>query len=374
MAEAVVVGAGIVGCAVAYELARRGVRVEVLDGREPGGGATQASAGVLSPFIEAETGTLLQDLGVASLDRYDAFMADVTRDSGLPVEYARTGTIEAALDAPEESRLRAGADLLRDLRIEHRLMDGDEARAFDPALAPAVSAALYVAQHGFVSAPALITALVRAATAKGAVFRPKTQISRIVKDPNHPGGGLRIDTPQGSLKTSTVVLAAGSWSPLVESAEAATLPVHPVRGQLLHLKWKATPPTRVIWGSRCYMVPWNDGSVLVGATVEEAGYVEEVTVAGLRSLFAAGAELVPETASAGFTSARVGLRPATLDRLPIIGPSSEISGLIYATGHYRNGVLLTPITALLVADFLTEGRRHRWLDALSLDRFKPVQP
>ena len=153
------------------------------------------------------------------------------------------------------------------------------------------------------------------------------------------------------------------------TGDAPAVPVRPVRGQLLHLAWRAAPLAHVLWGARCYMVPWQDGTVLVGATVEEAGFAEDVTVAGVHTLLSAAAELVPDTMSAHFKEARVGLRPATTDTVPVIGPSPEMPGLFYATGHYRNGILLAPLTAVMLADGILEGRWHRLLDATSPARF-----
>ena len=150
---------------------------------------------------------------------------------------------------------------------------------------------------------------------------------------------------------------------------AARLPVRPVRGQLLYLAWNGTPLRRVTWGRRCYMVPWDDGTVLVGATVEEAGFDERTTVAGVRDLLDAACDLVPRAWTAGFRGARVGLRPATPDDLPVIGPSRAMPNLMYATGHYPNGVLLAPLTAQLLADAMLEDKIDPMLSAVSPSRF-----
>ena len=166
-----------------------------------------------------------------------------------------------------------------------------------------------------------------------------------------------------------MVIAAGCWSGQIDTGDAPAVPVRPVRGQLLHLAWTAAPLAHVLWGARCYMVPWQDGTVLVGATVEEVGFAEDVTVAGVYTLISAAAELVPDTMSARFKEARVGLRPASSDTVPVIGPSPEMPGLFYATGHYRDGILLAPLTAVMLADGILEGRWHRLLDATSPARF-----
>jgi glycine oxidase len=179
-----------------------------------------------------------------------------------------------------------------------------------------------------------------------------------------------VETDKGSLTSGSVVLAAGSWSgeiPIDGVADRA--PVRPVRGQLLYLAWPGVPLRRVTWSSRCYLVPWDDGTVLVGATAEDAGFDERATAAGVRDLLEAVCDVTPQAWSAGFAGARVGLRPATTDGLPILGASARLPNLMYATGHFRNGVLLAPLTAQLVADALLENRIDPMMTPLAPARF-----
>ena len=178
-----------------------------------------------------------------------------------------------------------------------------------------------------------------------------------------------VETSGGELTADAVVLAAGSWSGGVAVAGEAPLPVRPVRGQLLHLAWTGRPPARVVWCPGCYVVPWPDGSLLVGATVEEAGFDERATVAGVASLIEAVGGVMPQARTAGFEAVRVGLRPGTPDDLPVVGRSAAAPGLVYATGHYRNGVLLAPLTARLVADLVLDGREDPLLSSVSPVRF-----
>lgn len=366
MVEVVVVGSGIIGLGVAYELARRGARVTVLDARAAGLGATQASAGVLAPYIEAPAETALQHLAVDSLALYDEFVARVARDARMEVEYQRSGTIEVALDADEASHLRSAAAALAARGVAAELLEGAAVFRLEPLLAPATEAALFVPSHGFVSAPALVRALVRASETHGVTHRSGVRVTQV----SRRGDRLAVVTNVDTIDTDHVVIAAGSWSGLIETSAAPAPPVRPVRGQLLHLAWTAAPLARVTWGARCYMVPWADGTVLVGATVEEVGFAEDVTVAGVQTLLSAASELVPQTTAAGFREARVGLRPATTDTLPIIGPSPDLPGLFYATGHYRNGILLTPLTAVLLADGILDRRWAPLLDATHVGRFR----
>ncbi|MGE5243625.1 MAG: glycine oxidase ThiO [Betaproteobacteria bacterium] len=350
--DVVVVGAGVVGCAVAYELARRGASVQIVDERSVGMGATQASAGVLAPYIEAgENGPFL-DLTVRGLRVFDDFIARVTADSGVPVAYHRTGTLAVVTDADRMTALRNLAARLEARGVSLGLLEGNAAHAEEPHLADDVTGALLVPVHGFVGAVDLTRALAAAARRHGAQVVEHSRVRRIAPQDSD----VVVETERGSLTGNAVVLAAGSWCGRIAIEGVQPPPVRPVRGQLLHLGWNGSPLRRVVWGDRCYLVPWDDGTLLVGATVEDAGFDERVTAAGVRDLLEAACDLVPHAWAATFIGARVGLRPATSDGFPIIGPSGVVPNLMYATGHYRNGVLLAPLTAQLLADTMMEGQ------------------
>jgi glycine oxidase len=364
--DIVVVGAGIVGCAVAYELARRGASVNVVDMRATGMGATQASAGILAPYIEARDGSPLLGLTARSLDLYDDFITRASRDSGQPIVYHRTGTLDVAVDQHGAHKLSGMADDLTRRGIAAEFVDAAGARRLEPQLSEAVVGGLMIPMHGFVSAPMLTRALAGAARRLGAQIIEHGAVHRIARD----GADVVVDTDRGSLSANAVVLAAGSWSGSIDvDGVAVRVPVRPVRGKLLHLGWPGPPLRRVTWSERCYLVPWDDGTLLVGATAEEAGFDERATAAGVRELLDAACEIVPRGGSAGFLGARVGLRPASSDELPIIGASRVMPNLMYATGHYRNGILLAPLTAKLVADALLDDRVDPSMEATSPQRF-----
>ena len=365
--DIVVIGAGIVGCAVAYELARRGASVEIVDSRHPVGmGATQASAGVLAPYIEARDGNPLLDLGIRSLNLFDDFMSRVAATSGIPVAYRRTGTIDVAVNDSEMETLRATAAVLERRGVAARLVDRAGTCAEEPNVADDVVGSLIIDAHGFVIASELTRALSVAARRHGAQLIEQSRVRRISRS----GDELVVETDRGHLSGSAVVLAAGSWSGTIEIDGISTpAPVRPVRGQLLQLAWNGPPLKRVTWSRKCYLVPWDDGSLLVGATVEEVGFDERATVAGVRDLLEAACDVVPQAWNAGFREARVGLRPGTSDNLPIIGPSTVVPGLFFATGHYRNGVLLAPLTAELVAAAMIENRIDPMLASIGPARF-----
>lgn len=358
-----VVGAGIVGCSIAYELASRGAHVRIVDPRGTGRGATRASAGVLAPYIEGHSEPLLR-LAVCSLGHYDSFIARVRAAAQQPIEYRRTGTLEVARDEAEARTLAQAARRLAATQVPHTYLERDAARRLEPALAADISGALLVPEHGYVGVATLMSALAEASSQHG-VSLSVAQVQRI--DRVHDD--LQLTTSAGTFAADAVVLAAGSWSGGIAMAPAPPAPVRPIRGQLLHLRFPEPPVSRIIWGTRGYVVPWQDGSVLVGATSEDVGFDESATAAGVRDLLESATELVPVMRTARFDEVRVGLRPATSDELPVIGASSTMRGVYYATGHYRNGVLLAPLTAAMMADLVLDGRERQELALVRPDRF-----
>ena len=358
----VVVGAGVIGYAVAYELAARGAQVRIADPRGHGGGATRASAGILAPYIEGHSATLLQ-LGVASLNEYDKFLTRLTADARLDLEYRRTGTLQIALDNDEVTELETQAGRLARAQVDHSFVSTKDIARLEPGITSDARAGLLVPEHGYVGVSSLMTTLVAAGARRGV-----TPVQTNVEAVETTGGRVTLTTPDGDLTCDAVVIAAGSWSGGIATA-APPAPVRPIRGQLVQLHASPGALQRVVWGSACYLVPWTNGTVLVGATVEDVGFNERVTKKAVRSLRVSGERLAPTLRTATFVEARAGLRPATVDELPIIGPSSTMRGVFYATGHYRNGVLLAPWTASAVADLILEGTSRSELDLVRPDRF-----
>jgi glycine oxidase len=364
LTDVLILGGGIVGCAIAEELSRRGARVTLADPRGIGRGATQASAGMLAPFTEGLHDPLLQTLGTESLEMFGPLIERLQSD-GQDLVYGRNGSIDVALDDATAASLAARADDLSKAGIAHQLLDGTTARGLEPSLATDATAALIIDTQGFAGVSQLAEALWQSAEMRGATLVAEAA-RRIV--PGH--GTVRVELESLARDVPHVVLATGCWSGGIDLAGAPPLPVRPVRGQLLALRWPdGDLPRRTVWGPRCYAVPWPDGTLLVGATVEEVGFDERSTVAGVHDLLAAVSELMPRARNAALSGVRVGLRPGTPDDRPIIGASRRIEGMVYATGHYRNGVLLAPITARIVAD-LVEGKvPAAALDACAPERF-----
>ncbi|HUE87400.1 MAG TPA: glycine oxidase ThiO [Vicinamibacterales bacterium] len=350
--EVAVIGAGVIGCACAFELASAGFRVTVFDLRHVAQGASQASAGVLAPYIEGHHSGPLRTLGRRSLDLFDGFVQRVTEASGRAIQYTRGGTLEIALEADHADALRRSGDALQREGIAAHWIAASDLRDVEPLATASALGGLRIDMHGFVGVPEFTDALATAAMRAGAHFVLDTRVVSVASTDDQR---VVVTTDTGPTVADHAILAAGSWAGQIRIAGLTdSVAVKPVRGQLLHLAWPTIQPLRhVLWGTECYIVPWLNGRVLVGATVEDAGFDERATAVGVRDLLEAGCALVPHLWHASFEEVRVGLRPASPDGLPIVGESSAVPGLIYATGHYRNGVLLTPLTASLVKSLVT---------------------
>ncbi len=345
MISAIVIGAGVVGASIAWELAAAGVRVTLLDARTPGDGATRASAGVLCPYIEGHPASPLRDLGRDSLDMYDEFIVRLRRDSGRDIVYERSGTLEIALTAQEAERLAASSAALWKEGVEARWVPAAVIPDLEPNVSTSAAGGLFIPMHGFVGATSLTLAAVAAAEQRGAEVIADAGAIEVRPAPER---GVSVTTPTREWNADVVVMAAGSWSSRVRVEGADPVPVKPIRGQLLQLTSRPGLLRRPIWGEAGYLVPWPDGSVLVGATVEDVGFDESNTEDARHALLEMAVALVPALQEADLVDARAGLRPKGPDDLPLVGRSRAVPGLIYATAHYRNGVLLAPLTADLV--------------------------
>jgi glycine oxidase len=361
--DVIVVGGGIIGCAITQELARRGARVRLIEARTVAGGATQASAGILAPYIEGHERGALFDLTLRSLALYDRFVTTIASDATIAIDYRRCGSLEVPADADDAAAMQESANEFAAAGL--RWLPIEAARALEPALPPTAAGALLSPMHGYVAVAALTEALVWSALRHDAEIETGRRITAI----QPAAGGVSVRDDEGnSWEAQHVVVAAGSWSDFLRPPEAPAAAVRPVRGQIIRLAWNAPPLSHVIWGKDCYVVPWQDGTVLVGATVEDVGFDERTTAAGVRDLLEAVCDLLPEAWGATFIDARAGLRPASADGLPVVGRSAAIPGLVLATGHYRNGILLAPLTASLVADLILEGRDDPALALMSPNR------
>ena len=361
-ADVAVVGAGVIGLASAWRLAQAGMAVVVID-PAPGSGASGVAAGMLAPVTEARLGEeALLALNHASWARWPAFAAEVEAAGGRPVGYRADGTLMVALDADDRALLDDLAGRHRAMGLAVEALRGREARALEPGLAPGVRAGLLAADERSVDPAALVEALWAASEAAGVtvVARP---VARIVTTPaGDRVTGVALDGGDGAgVEAATVLLAAGAWSASVAGVpDHVRPPVRPIRGQVLTLRQPSGDPLiartvrGIVRGSSIYLVPRDDGRVVIGATVEERGFDTTPTAGGAYELLRDALAIVPGLDDAELVAVRAGLRPGSPDDLPMIGPSG-VEGLVVATVHHRNGILLTPVTAEAVAALLTGG-------------------
>lgn len=366
----IVVGAGIVGCTIAYELAKSGAVVQVLEPRTPGQGATRASAGILAPDIEGHGSTPLRTLGRRSIGLYDDFIADLRSDSGHDIFYQRNGTFDLAFSPDDVDRLHQLAKALTRDGIEARWVPRAGFDELEPLASKQAQGALFIPHHGYVAVTALTLAAATAAGKYGAAFASNTGAIRIFPMPD---GRVGVQSSNRMWDADRVVLAAGSWSSSISVQGADSIPVKPIRGQLIQLQATPGAINRVIWGPEGYLVPWPDGAVLVGSTVEDVGFDENHTDEAVAKLRAAAASLAPTLSQAALTSVRTGLRPKGPDDLPVLGRSKAVPGLIYATAHYRNGVMFAPLTVRLVSDLVFDRSDDPALAALDPQRLSGIR-
>lgn len=342
--DAVVVGGGVVGCAVAFELAREGLAVALLERGELAGEASGAAAGMLLPLGEAPGPGPFLRLGLASLALFPALVEELRERSGIDPEHVACGALHVATDASAAERLAARARELAGVGAEW--LDADALRALEPRLCPGAEGALFARAEAQVRSPLLVRALAGAAASLGARIATGTPVLGLRRDAARVVG---VETPDGPVAAAAVVLCAGAWAPrLLPGA----LPIEPVRGQIVSLEAPRPGLGAIVLGPGCYLVPKRDGSVVVGATSERVGFDRRVTADGVAGLLAAARGLLPALGAASFRGAWAGLRPATPDGLPAIGAVSGCPGLWVAAGHHRNGVLLAPLSARLVADLV----------------------
>jgi len=344
--DLVVIGGGIIGLSAARAAAGKGLRVRVLERDGFGGGATRAAAGMLSPLAEADSGGgPFLELGLRSLRMYGAWVEELEDASGVRVEFRQSGKLlPARSDGIEEGLPKRGV-LAREHGIAVEWLSDDALAGEASGLGPEWRSALLIHDDYRVDSRALTRALVGAATRDGIVLSEGHMVSALLRDGDRVTGVTLADGSR--VEAGAVLLAAGAWSAQVGSLPRP-LGVRPVRGQMLALMPEELPSRRVIEAGGIYLVPRDDGRVLVGATVEDAGFREGNTALGIRTLLDAATKLAPSLDGARILEMWSGFRPGTPDGHPILGPDPDVEGLLIATGHYRNGILLAPITALLV--------------------------
>ena len=345
--DAVIVGGGVIGLSCAWRAAQRGARVALVERSQPPAGATRVAAGMLAPVGELAFGEPeLLKLTLAASELYPDFVAELEQVSGIVTGYRRDGALHVALDRDEAAELRRVHELQRSLGLGAEWLPPRRCRELEPGLTPSFNGGVHAPDEASVDPRALTEALLAALAAEGKVdLLTGTGVEAALRDSGRIAG-VRIASGE-ELRASSVVLAAGAWSGQAEwLPEAARPPIRPVKGQILELRSRdgAGPCQRIVVSERVYLVPRPDGRLIVGATVEEQGFDTAVTAGGVHELLREAYRLLPELAEMELVEAAAGLRPGTPDNLPLVGPSG-VDGLLWATGHYRNGILLAPLAA-----------------------------
>ena len=364
-----IIGAGVIGLATGWRLAQAGCAVTIFDRAASGRGASWAAAGMLAAACECEPGeeTLLE-LNRLSQSLWPGFARDVEAASGTDIGYREEGTLVLALDRDDQARLRALVAFQRGLGLDLAWLSPAEARAREPHLHPGLAGAVYSPADHQVDNRLLVGALAAAFRRAGGVLHEHEAVTGL----SVSGGkatGLRLGAARHP--ADVVVLAAGAWSPQIEGiAEAMSLPVRPVKGQMLALRMDPAAPLlrHVVWTGRVYLVPRRDGRLIVGGTVEERGFDERLTAGGMLALLDGAWRALPAVEELAMEESWVGFRPGSRDDAPVLGPSA-IDGLVLATGHHRNGILLTPATADAVSRYVLTGEVDRAIRPFGIDRF-----
>jgi glycine oxidase len=367
MPDVAIVGAGLIGAGIAYELAKRGASVTVYDRAEPARAASWAGAGMLAPFSEEMPDAAMLALCRASLALYPAFVDELRERTGVDAKLVREGTLHVALDDAGLAGLHAAAPAFAANGGAVELLDRTQTLMREAAVARDVRGSLFVANEAQVDNRRLGRALVAACSALGVRFEQTDDLA-LEADARRVRG---LRSARGFVPAGIVVNAAGAWAgTLAGVPERAHVAVTPVAGEMFALGVPQGFARALIWHGHTYLVPRDDGRLLVGATVAERGFDARVSAGGLRALLDAALVAAPSLARFAVVETWAGLRPGTPDKRPFLGPTA-LDGYVVAAGHYRNGILLTPITARIIAETILEGASSLDLAPFRADRFAP---
>ena len=369
-ADVVIIGGGVIGLTIARALKQRGVReVMLIERGRPGAEASWAAGGILAPQVEADHADDFFRLACASRDLYPAFAQSLQEETGIDVELDTTGTVCVGFTPEDDKDLRRRYEWQASEGLRVEWLSGGEARRLEPCLSASVASALRLPNDFEVENRRLVKALLSANKRLGVQIISNCLVSAVrIEDEKVRG----VETSSGFVSAPTVVVAAGAWSSSIDSPGLPLIEIEPVRGQMLCFSADSNIVRHVIFSARGYVVPRRDGHVLAGSTAEHVGLDKRVTDDGIKSIKAMAGQISDVIAGLPIIDSWAGLRPRAKDDLPVLGPCEEVKGLFYATGHYRNGILLAPITGEVIAVAIVEGVMPATLDAFSADRFRSV--
>jgi glycine oxidase len=364
-ADVVIIGGGVIGLTIARALGQRGLRdVCLIERATLGTEASFAAGGILAPQAEADGADQFFELACRSRDLYAEFAAALYEETGIDVELDTTGTLYVALKEGDLKEIDQRCEWQSNAGLGVEKLTAQEARELEPCVSEAVLSALLFPQDVQVENRRLLNALVNSVAKLDVTILTETNVDSLSIERRQIRG---VQTSRGLVSCQTAIVAAGTWSSTIEHARAPK--IEPVRGQMICFDAKPQLTRHVIYSPRGYLVPRRDGRLLTGSTSENAGFTKQVTAGGISSILANAKEISPQIESLPIVDTWAGLRPRAADGLPVLGPCDEIDGLFYATGHYRNGILLAPVTGELIAEAVVQGQVSPLLAAFSANRF-----
>ena len=364
-ADVVIIGGGVIGLAIARGLALRGVRqVCLIERGTLGTEASFAAAGMLLPQVEADADDDFFKLACRSRDLYPSFAKDLREETGVDVELDTTGTLYLALNEYDQEEIQKRYRWQASAGLAVELLSAAAARELEPCISESAHGALLFPNDIQVENRRLLSALANSVNNLGVEVLTETNVEALEIQRARVEG---VQTNRGLIGCKSVVIAAGTWSTLLQRSSVP--PIQPVRGQMICLESKPQLTRHVLYSPRGYLVPRQDGRLLAGSTSENAGFAKRVTAGGISSILQNTLEISPAIATLPVVDTWAGLRPRPADGLPVLGACGEIDGLFYATGHYRNGILLAPLTAELITEAIVDGVTSPLLAPFSPDRF-----
>jgi glycine oxidase len=362
-ADVVIIGGGVIGCATAFFLAKAGLAPLVLERDQLGCEASGEAAGMLAPQAEADQAGPFFEFGLAGRRLFSPLAEELKAATGIEIEHRQIGILAPFFGDSDREALLARAGWQRESGLSVQVLDRREAIAAEPLLSDKVEGAVSFPEEAHVNSRSLVMALADAAGRHGASFATGRPVIAVIRDGDKVAGVRCADQ---TVSTRTVVLAAGPWSGLFGEVLGLSIPVSPAKGELLLVRPEGRLPHRIVYSKHAYLIPTPRGEAILGTTTEFVGYDKRSTLAGVGAILAGVSELIPTVGSATLLRAWAGLRPHTPDELPLLGRHPRIEGLILATGHHRNGILLGPLTGQLVQELIL-GRPP----SIPLDPFRP---
>lgn len=353
--DAAIIGGGVIGCAIAWRLGQAGMRVVVIERGEVGREASWAAGGMLAPLAEADQADAFFELAVASRAMYAELARELREVTGIDIEYRTEGTLYLAFTDKDEEELGQRWQWQQAAGLNVKKLNAECARKLEPTLNPKLRWALQFPDDHQVNNRRLLTALEAAARQAGVEFWTSTEATALEISNAQISG---VETTKRNITTNTVVIAAGGWSSLLRATDDEAVidfSVEPVRGQMIALEMPTPALQHVVYSGRGYLIPRLGGYVIAGSTTEKVGYDKRNTAGGIAAIIDLAIEIAPHLSQQAIVEIWAGLRPRTSDDWPILGKDSRIGGLVYATGHYRNGILLTPITAKAISELVLHG-------------------